>query len=56
MLEQKAGGIQGLKKRIAQVLIKDPEPMLYHAEIVLRNGKAVGDVGLEATVTHSEGL
>ncbi len=44
VLEQKAGGIQGLRKRIAQVLVKDPEPMLYHAEVVLRDGVVVGDV------------
>jgi glycine cleavage system aminomethyltransferase T len=30
--------------RLVQVLLKDPEPQLIHAEIVLRNGKAVGDV------------
>jgi len=32
------------KKRLAQVLIKDPEPFLFHAEIVLRDGKPVGYV------------
>ncbi len=31
-------------RRLLQVLVKDPEPLLYHAEIVLRNGKPVGDV------------
>ena len=31
-------------RRLAQVLVTDPEPMLYHAEIVLRNGEAVGYV------------
>lgn len=31
-----------LTRRIVQILVKDPEPMLYHAEIVRRNGKAVG--------------
>jgi len=25
-----------------QVLVKDPEPLLYHAEVVYRNNKAVG--------------
>jgi glycine cleavage system aminomethyltransferase T len=29
-------------KRLAQVLVKDPEPFLFHAEIVLRDGKPVG--------------
>ncbi len=41
-LKQKAAG--PLKKRMVQVLIKDPEPFLFHAEIVRRNGKAVGYV------------
>jgi glycine cleavage system aminomethyltransferase T len=31
-----------LTRRIVQILLKDPEPMLYHAEIVRRNGKTVG--------------
>ncbi|MGB2896429.1 MAG: glycine cleavage T C-terminal barrel domain-containing protein, partial [Anaerolineales bacterium] len=31
-------------KRLAQVLIKDPEPFLFHAEIVLRNGEPAGYV------------
>jgi 4-methylaminobutanoate oxidase (formaldehyde-forming) len=32
------------KQRLVQVLLKDPEPQLFHAEIVFRNGKPVGDV------------
>ena len=31
-------------RRLAQVLVKDPEPFLFHAEVVKRNGKAVGYV------------
>jgi glycine cleavage system aminomethyltransferase T/glycine/D-amino acid oxidase-like deaminating enzyme len=31
-----------LTRRIVQILLKDPEPLLYHAEIVRRNGKTVG--------------
>ena len=27
-----------------QILVKDPEPMLYHAEVVWRNGEIVGDI------------
>ena len=27
-----------------QILVKDPEPLLFHAEIVRRNGKPVGYV------------
>src|SRR5262249_8694947 len=37
-------GSGALHRRLAQVLVKDPEPMLFHAEIVRRNGKAVGYV------------
>jgi len=32
----------GLKRRLAQILVNDPEPLLYHAEVVSRNGKNVG--------------
>jgi 4-methylaminobutanoate oxidase (formaldehyde-forming) len=31
-------------RRLVQVLVKDPEPMMYHAEVVLRNGVPVGDI------------
>jgi len=31
-------------RRLVQVLVKDPQPMMYHAEIVYRDGKAVGEV------------
>ncbi len=40
VLAKKAEG--PLKRRIVQVLVKDPEPLMFHAEIVWRNGKAVG--------------
>ncbi len=33
-----------LKRRLAQVLVKDPEPLLYHAEVITRNGKNAGYV------------
>ncbi|MBX7096889.1 MAG: FAD-dependent oxidoreductase [Myxococcaceae bacterium] len=33
-----------LTRRLLQVLLKDPTPMLFHAEPVLRDGKAVGYV------------
>lgn len=32
------------KKRLIQVLVKDPQPLLFHAEIVYRNGKSVGEI------------
>ncbi len=31
-----------LKKALVQVLVKDPEPMMFHAEIVLRDGEPLG--------------
>ncbi len=31
-----------LTKRLVQILVKDPEPLLFHAEIVRRDGKDVG--------------
>ena len=40
VLAKKAEG--PLKKRLVQVLVKDPEPLLFHAEIVWRDEKRVG--------------
>ena len=31
-----------LTRRLVQILVKDPEPMLFHAEVVRRNGVPVG--------------
>jgi glycine cleavage system aminomethyltransferase T/glycine/D-amino acid oxidase-like deaminating enzyme len=42
VLKQKSAGPP--RRRLVQVLVKDPEPMLFHAEIVLRDGKPVGYV------------
>jgi len=42
VLAKKAEG--PLKRRILQVFVKDPEPLLYHAEPVWRSGKPVGYV------------
>ncbi len=42
VLAKKSAG--PLKKRLVQVLCKDPEPLLFHAEVVRRNGKPVGYV------------
>ena len=41
-LRQKAAGPP--TRRLAQVLVKNPEPMLFHAEVIRRNGKPVGYV------------
>jgi 4-methylaminobutanoate oxidase (formaldehyde-forming) len=42
VLAQKAAG--GLTRRLVQVLVLDPQPLLYHAEPLLRDGQAVGYV------------
>jgi glycine cleavage system aminomethyltransferase T len=39
VVAQKAAG--PLKKRLLQILVKDPEAMLFHAELVKRDGKPV---------------
>jgi glycine cleavage system aminomethyltransferase T len=33
-----------LKRRLVQVFVKDPKPLLYHAEVVTRDGKNAGYV------------
>ena len=42
LLARKARG--PLKRRLVQVLVQDPEPLMYHAEVVWRDGVAVGYV------------
>ena len=42
VLAQKAAG--PLRKRLVQVLLTDPEPLMFHAEVVSRNGRPVGYV------------
>ena len=42
MVAQKAAG--PLTRRLVQVRLLDPEPLLHHAEVVLRDGVAVGYV------------
>ena len=37
-------GLGPMTRRIAQILIKDPKPMMFHAEVVRRNGKPAGYV------------
>jgi len=32
------------RRRLLQVLVQDPEPFMFHAEIVLRDGKPVGEI------------
>jgi heterotetrameric sarcosine oxidase gamma subunit len=40
VLAQKACG--PLRRRLVQVLVSDPEPLMFHAEVVRRNGKPAG--------------
>lgn len=40
--KKKAQGL--MTQRLAQVMVKNPEPLLFHAEIVSRNGKPAGYV------------
>ena len=40
VLAQKARG--PLTRRLVQVLVTDPEPLMFHAEVVRRNGQPVG--------------
>lgn len=42
VLAKKAAG--PLRRRLVQILLEDPEPMLFHAEVVLRDGRPVGYV------------
>ena len=42
VLANKAKG--PLTRRLVQVLVKDPEPLMFHAEVVRRDGLAVGYV------------
>jgi 4-methylaminobutanoate oxidase (formaldehyde-forming) len=42
VLAMKAKG--PLRRRLLQVLVKDPRPLMFHAEVVRRNGKPVGYV------------
>lgn len=42
VVEKKAN--RPLTRRLAQVLVQDPQPLLYHAEVVTRNGNEVGYV------------
>jgi heterotetrameric sarcosine oxidase gamma subunit len=42
LLRQKAEGPP--RRRLVQLLVKDPQPLMYHGEVVLRNGIPVGDI------------
>ncbi len=51
VLAKKAAG--PLKQRLVQVLVQDPEPMLFHAEVVRRDGKPVGYVRAALVRPHA---
>ena len=34
----------GLPSRLAQLLVLDPQPLMYHGEVVYRNDQIVGNV------------
>ena len=51
-LEQKASGPPA--RRLVQVLLHDPQPLMHHGEIVYRNGEIVGEVR-SASYGHSLG-
>ncbi|HNB34826.1 MAG TPA: glycine cleavage T C-terminal barrel domain-containing protein, partial [Anaerolineales bacterium] len=42
LLKQKEAG--PLKKRFIQLILEDPEPLLYYGEMIYRNGKQIGYV------------
>ena len=42
VVEEKSRGVP--TRRLLQIFVDDPEPLLYHGEIVYRNGDIVGDV------------
>ena len=41
---QKARGMAALPRRLVQVVLDDPAPLMYHGEVVYRDGAIVGDV------------
>jgi len=42
LVKQKAEG--GFKRRLLQFKLNDPEPLLYHAEVIYRNGQFAGHI------------
>ena len=52
LLARKAAGPPA--RRLVQVLLKDPEPLMHHAEIVRREGEAVGYIR-SASYAHTLG-
>ena len=46
VLDQKANAKEqgGLRRRMASVLLNDPEPLLHHGEVLWRNGTPICDI------------
>ena len=46
VLQQKARAKTqgGLRRRMASVLVRDPEPLMHHGEVLYRNGKPISDI------------
>lgn len=42
--KQEAKERGGLTKRMAQILLEDPEPLLHHGEVLWRNGERIAEV------------
>ena len=38
VLKQKEAGLGNLPQRLLQILVKDPQPMMFHGEIVYQDG------------------
>jgi len=53
-LREREGGAAALKQRLVQLLVLDPAVLLYHAEVVFRDGIAVGEVRA-ASYAHTLG-
>jgi len=46
VIEQKRAAKEngGLRKRLVQVLLNDPEPLLHHGEVLWRNGERISEI------------
>jgi glycine cleavage system aminomethyltransferase T len=56
VLEQKAAAKQqgGLLKRMANVLVTNPDPLMHHGEVLWRNDKRISDIRM-ASYGHTIG-
>lgn len=52
--KQTAKAEGGLKKRLAQVLVDDPQPLLHHGEVLWRNGERICEIR-SASYSHTLG-